>query len=81
MRILENILFAVGMFLLIPPVPSMSGTKYGLFPLGALAVVLFSFSRFFAVRRGGESKLWAVVQVLLFLAFGIIMRDRAQMFS
>ncbi len=80
-RVLENLFFAVALFLLIPPVPSMKGETYSFFPLGYIAIVLFSTSKFISLWRKSENIYSIIFQIIVFILFGIIVHERAMMFD
>jgi len=70
------LLFALAIFLLIPPVPSAEGQTYSFWPMVIPAGALMSASRFIALRQGTETPLGLVLKVAIVLAagFGIYAR-------
>jgi len=75
-RILENMALIFSWFLLIPPVPSDPDTRYGFFPLGVMAVLLFGLSRYLCIRRGGENWIPGALQLMFFLGFALVVHIR-----
>jgi hypothetical protein len=75
---LEITLFSISLALLIPPVPSDQITRYSLFPGDILPIALFAASRALLVWRRCESLWSAIVQVIVFAIFGMLISDRAQ---
>jgi hypothetical protein len=76
-RIGENLLLAISLFLLIPPIPSIEGQKYSFFPLGLVAIVAFTLSRILACRRNAETVYSILFQVIVFVIYGFISHERA----
>jgi hypothetical protein len=71
LRTLELGLLVPAFALIIPPVPSTAGQRYGLLPGLAFGAVLFAASQALACRRGAERWDAAVLKVLLFSALGV----------
>ena len=74
----ETLLMGLSFIFLIPPVPSVSGQHYSFVPIGVVAVAMFAGSRLIAAKRGGENIYAALVQVLIFLLFGLVVHERTQ---
>ena len=77
--LIENFLFSISLFLLIPPVPSNELARYHFIPMGFLSVVLFGLSRYLSIKSHKQS-IWSLLfQILVFFIYSLITYERFQL--
>jgi hypothetical protein len=81
LSLIENFLFSISLFLLIPPVPSNDLVRYDFIPMGWVSVFLFSLSKLLSVKLGKESIWKAIFQTLIFFIYSFFCYERYKYFN
>jgi hypothetical protein len=75
---IELFLFVGSLALALPPVASNAGEVYGMFPLGVIAIVLFSASKLMSGIRNREARWIYLTESAIFALFVVAVRLRVQ---